>query len=107
MISPTAIRGSVIFDLGLKHMTLQVPLAASVTNNGSSLSGGSGHSSRRAGKSLVKTKVDSYFGLVCPLGLVTLMEIQNRDTIIFMSKWESSILLPHYKIFFPAHVFVF
>ena len=78
MISPTAIRGSVIFDLGLKHMTLQVPLAASVTNNESSLSGGSEHSSSRAGKSLVKTKVDSYFGLVCPLGLVTLMKIQIK-----------------------------
>jgi hypothetical protein len=43
-------------------MTLQVPLAGAAWNKGSSLSGGSGMSSRSAGKSFVNTKVESYSG---------------------------------------------
>jgi len=46
-------------------MTLQVPLAGAAWNNGSSELAGPGMFSKRAGKSFVKTKVDSYFGLVC------------------------------------------
>ena len=66
-----SINGTVTFDFGLKHMTLQVPLAISVLNRGSDDSSGCGTSSSKAGKSLVKTKVDSYSGLTSPLGLVT------------------------------------
>ena len=58
--SSTDIKGTDMFDFGLKHMTLQVPLAGSdlKSENSSSGIGGSGTSSNKAGKSFVNTYVD-------------------------------------------------
>uniref|UniRef100_A0A182LUC7 Uncharacterized protein n=1 Tax=Anopheles culicifacies TaxID=139723 RepID=A0A182LUC7_9DIPT len=58
-ISLGVISGSVLFDFGWKHMTRQVPFAGAIWNSGSSLAGGSGTCSNRAGKSFVNTNVDS------------------------------------------------
>lgn len=59
LISWQVMRGSVRFDFGWKHMTRQVPCAGADWKSGSLLSWGTGTSSSMAGKSLVKTNVDS------------------------------------------------
>lgn len=75
LISSMLISGMVRSDLGWKHMTRQVPLAGSNLNSSSFVwlaSFLSGMSGNRAGKSFPNTKVESYCGLVSPLGLFTL-----------------------------------
>lgn len=64
-ISTGDITGSVLFNFGWKHITLQVPLASAIWKSGSSLGGGDGVFSNNAGKSFGKTYVDSYFGFTC------------------------------------------
>lgn len=59
LISFGVIVGKVLLLLGWKHITRQVPLAPAIWNKGSSDFFGSGTPSKSAGKSLVKTNVDS------------------------------------------------